>query len=249
MNLSRRQAQWDELANRDPFWTILASPGKAGNRWETEEFFRTGIAEIERAIQRISKLPVKQPHIRALDFGCGVGRLTQALSTHFERVDGVDISPTMVELANKFNRYKETCHYHVNGADNLALFGADSFDFIYSRLVLQHIPPRITRRYLREFVRVLRPGGVLLFQLPAGPVNRALRVFPQGLLDGTFNLTRNSYRRLFRIRPLGWEMHWIPRPKVEQVLTESGGTLLRIDADDLVEGKLTNLDYVVTKPG
>jgi len=39
-------------------------------------------------------------------------------------------------------------------------------DFVYSRLVLQHIHPRYVRQYLAEFVRVLRNDGVLVFQLP-----------------------------------------------------------------------------------
>ncbi len=51
------------------------------------------------------------PKRRALDFGCGVGRLTQALARHFNIVDGVDIAPSMIELANQFNRSGGRCRY------------------------------------------------------------------------------------------------------------------------------------------
>ena len=72
----------------------------------------------------------------------------------------------MVELAKQFNRVGEKCAYQRNTQPNLALFEDGSFDFIYSTIVLQHIDPQLTQAYLREFIRVLRAGGVLVFQLP-----------------------------------------------------------------------------------
>jgi hypothetical protein len=44
---------------------------------------------------------------------------------------------------------------------------AASFDFIYSDIALQHIPPDQSRAYIAEFLRVLRPGGLAVFQLTA----------------------------------------------------------------------------------
>ena len=43
-------------------------------------------------------------HGTALDFGCGVGRLTHALAPHFERTYGVDVSSTMIEQAQAARR-------------------------------------------------------------------------------------------------------------------------------------------------
>ena len=104
---------------------------------------------------------------RALDFGCGIGRLTQAMAAHFRRCDGVDIARSMIDAANRYNRYADTCRYHLNTSGDLALFADGTFTFVFTVLVLQHMEPARAKRYVREFMRVLAPGGLLVFQLPS----------------------------------------------------------------------------------
>ncbi len=48
---------------------------------------------------------------KALDFGCGVGRLTQALADYFNEVAGVDVSPTMVNKALEYNKKPTKFHF------------------------------------------------------------------------------------------------------------------------------------------
>jgi SAM-dependent methyltransferase len=103
----------------------------------------------------------------ALDFGCGLGRLTQALAEHFEHVIGVDIAPSMIRQARDLNRVGERCEYVVNDAADLRILGERRFDLITSSIVLQHIHPKYSLDYIREFVRLLEPGGLLLFDLTA----------------------------------------------------------------------------------
>jgi len=103
----------------------------------------------------------------ALDFGCGVGRLTQALCQYFERCIGVDIAGSMIKLAWKYNRFGDRCHYLVNDVGDLRMFEDGHFDFIYSNIVLQHIPSEYSTHYIREFVRLLSPGGMAVFQMPS----------------------------------------------------------------------------------
>ncbi|WP_420485333.1 class I SAM-dependent methyltransferase [Iningainema tapete] len=103
----------------------------------------------------------------ALDFGCGVGRLSQAMVQYFETVHGVDISPSMLKLADKYNQHGSKCKYHLNDQDNLKLFPDNYFDFIYSKITLQHMEPQYSRRYIREFLRILAPQGLLIFQIPS----------------------------------------------------------------------------------
>jgi SAM-dependent methyltransferase len=57
----------------------------------------------------------------------------------------------------------------VNPADDLRLFPDNSFDLVYSNIVLQHMEPRYSESYIGEFIRVLKPGGMTYFQLPAEP--------------------------------------------------------------------------------
>ena len=88
MKLDELQQQWDELGRENPFWAILTG----NQKWELDQFFLSGDIEVARVIRYIEKLGLRVRRQRALDFGCGVGRLTQALCSHFYRCDGVDIA-------------------------------------------------------------------------------------------------------------------------------------------------------------
>ena len=170
MNLSGLQQTWDELATKDAMWAVLTGPLATARSWDHDAFFATGVAEIESVLDRVRRAGVIPRFHRALDFGCGPGRLTQALAGQFERADGVDISSTMIALAHDFNRLGDRCHYHLNQTDRLAGFDDATFDFVYSVITLQHMEPQYSRRYIEEFFRVLRPGGVVVFQLPGEPI-------------------------------------------------------------------------------
>ena len=117
----------------------------------------------------LRSLGLNVPARRALDFGSGLGRTTQALADHFDEVVGVDVAPSMIEQARQHNRHGTRCAFLLHQSDDLGLFGEGDFSFVYSNIVLQHIRPRYTRRYVREFLRVLSADGVALFQLPSHP--------------------------------------------------------------------------------
>jgi SAM-dependent methyltransferase len=105
---------------------------------------------------------------RALDFGCGAGRLSRALGRYYGEVLGLDIAPSMIELARSLHREHDHCRFAVNERDDLSDLPDASFDLVLTLLVLQHMRPEYALRYVREFVRVLRPGGVLVMQVPSG---------------------------------------------------------------------------------
>ncbi len=171
MELSDLQRHWDRFGSDDPLWAILTAPDKKNNKWDPAEFFQTGCDEIQGVMQYLASLNQhpnrNSSQARAMDFGCGVGRLTQAMCEHFARCDGVDIAPSMIDGARRFNRFGDRCQYHINGKSDLTLFPDGAFDFIYSNIVLQHMEPRYSQGYVREFIRLLSPGGVAVFQLPS----------------------------------------------------------------------------------
>src|SRR5690606_35788662 len=138
-----------------------------GGRWDQEKFFQTGVGDIHRYFE--SFFLSCHPNLKrgvALDFGCGVGRLTRPLSQHFEICIGVDISSTMVERANALKQQEKQI-FLLNQREDLGMFASGSFDLVFTLIVLQHMEPDLHQAYLREFARILRPGGGLLFQLPA----------------------------------------------------------------------------------
>jgi SAM-dependent methyltransferase len=170
--LKELQKNWDDFGRTDPLWAICTIPNKKGNRWIEDEFFETGKVEISEIIRYIESLDISIPYRKALDFGCGVGRISQALANYFDVVYGVDIAPSMIDLAKKYNVYGDRCRYHLNETDDLKLFQDNYFDFIYSSITLQHIRPRCMKNYIKEFLRVLNRGGLLIFQLPSDCIER-----------------------------------------------------------------------------
>jgi SAM-dependent methyltransferase len=162
MSLETLKNNWESLAERDALYAILTDHRRAGGKWDVPEFMATGEAEIVTVMDHLAGIGYIPNHAgKALDFGCGVGRVTQALAPRFTSCVGVDISGQMIDKARSLNRYSH-CRYLANSGEQLP-FADDSFSFIYSNIVLQHVPRRFSTAYLREFVRVLAPGGILAF--------------------------------------------------------------------------------------
>ena len=166
--LERLQEHWNAFGEQDPLWAILSDPAKRGRGWEKdlEEFFASGRVEVDDVLRVLADRGVALQNGRALDFGCGVGRLTRALAERFDPCDGVDLAASMIERARELNEDGERMRFHHNPAPDLRLFDDKSFDFILSLIVLQHMEPKLMRGYMREFMRVLRPRGVAFFNVP-----------------------------------------------------------------------------------
>lgn len=162
---------WDSAAREDAFFNILTHPGKQNGEWDPEDFFGRGVTEINEVLDRLSGLGVGQNKHRALDFGCGVGRLTQALGDRYRIAFGVDVSEEMVVQAREWanDRGRDNCRYHHNPEPDLSLYKPGVFDLVYSMITLQHMPNELQRAYIEEFLRIIKPDGLAVFQVPAGP--------------------------------------------------------------------------------
>ena len=185
MRLEQVRSDWTVLGSADPLWAVLVSPDARHHGWSPEQFLATGRIEIDRVLAHIDALGLRPGHARALDFGCGVGRLTNALATHFDHVVGVDISPTMLETARTLVS-DERCEFVENDAPHLERFADDSVDLAVSSLVLQHMPPDLAEHMLGELIRVTRPGGVVVVQVAEQPDlsarGLATRVLPRSAM-------------------------------------------------------------------
>lgn len=209
---------WDRLAEHDAMWAILTDPSKAGGGWTAEEFFATGRTEAARVLAGLAEaVPSFDPaKAVALDFGCGIGRLTQAFGARFAHAIGIDISAAMLARAESRNADKGRLTFVLGNPAGLPLADA-SVDFAYSGIVLQHIPRPMQETYLREFFRVLRPGGLAWFQTPSRHARDLGTIFYGQVATGG--------------GPAQIELHMLPRPVVEAIVAESGGELLRVSAD------------------
>jgi SAM-dependent methyltransferase len=243
-DLRRLERVWEGLAKRDPMGAILADPTRKGNKWDSDEFFETGIGEINTVLDHVRSEELT-PDFRgsALDFGCGVGRLTQALASRFARVFGVDISATMVELAQQHNRFPNSCRYMCNAASTLP-FGDEEFSFIYSSIALQHVEPRYIERYIAEFLRVLSPGGILVFQVADQRKGESLR-----RLAGHM---RRQARRPLELA--GWleglmEVHCLTEARVRAILASESCRIADIRiTNSLARDFNGDLHYLAAEP-
>src|SRR3990167_747798 len=257
MNLKDLQKNWNVFGKNDPFWAILTHPDKKGRKWKTEEFFETGTREID-GIMKYAKQLNTISYKKALDFGCGVGRLTQALANYFDDVCGVDIAPSMIDLANRYNKYDKKCRYYLNTIDDLRLFDDNSFDFIYSSIVLQHMKPEYSKNYIKEFLRTIAPRGTIIFQMPSGLVSEFDSVFKANITPINMFETmdvRSKKTLLIRVKNISqdaWNVsdnirlgnHWLDKKENIIILDDASARLTK----DLMPGDEIDLYLNIMAP-
>lgn len=249
LRLARLRFHWNRFARRDPLWAILTDPHKKHGGWALDEFFQTGEDEVARLTDQLKGIGVGLPTGRALDFGCGIGRVTSALAKRFDQVVGVDVAPTMIDLARRQNADGTGCTFVLNNSPDLRQFSDQSFDFVYSKLVLQHMHPQLAKGYLRELLRVLSPTGLFVFQLPTPtehPVvgGRLKRSVPMPLVA--------IYRRIKKLLLFGvefpkMEVHGMRKDEVAQVVEEESGSIIDVLPDQSHGDESRGFLYVVRK--
>jgi SAM-dependent methyltransferase len=164
--LERERDRWDKLA-RDPYYAVLNEDGFRLGHAEARALARFSAAGEEDAARTLDEIrrfidPTFHP-ARAVDFGCGVGRLTIPLARVCDQIIGVDISATMLEEARKY------CA--AAGARNVQFVTSQEYfsrpegdgaaiDFVHSYIVFQHIPPKAGLWMADFLLRQLVPGGI-----------------------------------------------------------------------------------------
>jgi cyclopropane fatty-acyl-phospholipid synthase-like methyltransferase len=184
----------------------------ASHDHETEEKFAAGGRRDADLIFEFSGLDPDKRHGRALEIGCGIGRLMRPMADRFERVCGVDVSPEMTRQAAA--RMRDA---GVGDRASLLVVEGDGriptdekFDLIYCYTVFQHIRRRDTRRYLAEVRRLLAGSGVAVLHF----------VEPFGI--------RRNLQALLHIDPPAWDtlrFRYFRRGEVERLCRKNGLTV------------------------
>lgn len=162
--MANTDSAWESFGKLEPYYGVFSKPYFLTKNLSGEVrdvFFATGEKHVDDvlAIVRESLAPDFAPR-RALDFGCGVGRVAIPLARRAKEVVGVDVSESMLAEA------RHNCE--ARGVSNLALVRSDDrlsaltgeFDFIHSFVVFQHIPRKRGEALLDALLGRLAPNGV-----------------------------------------------------------------------------------------
>src|SRR5260370_42704918 len=136
---ARMRRDWNARAREDAGYYVAF-----GRRDQDDAgFFATATEVINGLEWELRRVPaLERARWRALEIGCGPGRLMRPMSRHFAEIHGVDVSDEMIALARQKLRDIPNAHPHATDGSSLARFENESFEFVYSYAVFQHIPSR-----------------------------------------------------------------------------------------------------------
>jgi ubiquinone/menaquinone biosynthesis C-methylase UbiE len=179
---------WDERARRDAF-RYIASWRK---NWDEKSFFESGEQDYLRLVHPILEKFRFDPASKSMaELGCGTGRMTRSFAQRFQSVIAVDISEEMQSRAKGYLRSFANIRWVLSSGGTISGVESSSVDFVFSYLVLQHMPTKeVVFSSVQEMIRMLRPGGAFLFQFNGSDqptMNRKGRAI-SGVLDGMASL-------------------------------------------------------------
>ena len=240
----RFKKQWESLGSTDPYWAVLASPSKMNRKWDKDVFFQTGVREISAVLDKVSGFGVGLNFGLALDYGCGVGRLCRALSSSFEKVIGVDFSSSMLTEAKAVNDKFKNIQFVQNSGKDISHVAEHSVDFLYSNIALQHAETGVQLLLLKEFIRVLQPGAVLVVQTPSHPNIRTLSGLVHLFLGNPIvNLAKMVLFGPGRVM----EMHTVKKQKVINLFETEQMSILDIEKNNLAGKAFISYTYYAQK--
>ena len=160
--------KWDDFAKKNPEYYILTRDVDYSTREGKRIFFESGKKFTNKTLKNVSPLlPDKE---RALEIGCGIGRLTLPHSNYFDEVIAVDIAPTMLaklkENAAKFG------HENIKTYISSERWWQFKISYAYSYLVFQHIEDvGIIEQYISRIASCLKRGGIAQIQFDTRNTN------------------------------------------------------------------------------
>jgi SAM-dependent methyltransferase len=154
---------WEQYGKSDPYFGVLSHDRyRRANMSEAavREFFESGEAHVRQTLASCERyLGADLPRVKALDFGCGVGRLTLPLARRFASVVGIDVSTSMIAeaRARAGTLQLDNVSFCTSLEELAALRG--TFSFVNSYIVLQHVSPARGLKYVSDMLSLLSSDG------------------------------------------------------------------------------------------
>lgn len=210
--------EWRHFGETEPHWSVVTGDEfkPASIAENIDAFYELGRDDVFYIICALKRNGVwKGEGVTALDFGCGVGRLSLALAPHVSHVTGIDISPA--HLVHAKQRAEQT------GIGNVAFNPIGTiqeidllpkFDLIISLIVLQHNPPPVMVELLKKLLSRLAAGGTAVIQIPTYIVGQRFTVADY----------------LSNAQP-SMEMNAVPQRVIYEVIDQSGCKVIEVRED------------------
>jgi len=162
--MDKIEKKWEYFGETNPYFAVSTfDKFKSENLDDAAlvDFFESGEEYVERIWQEIESnfQPNFKPR-KAIDFGCGVGRITLPIAKRCEAVIGIDISENMLKEARQNSEKFNLNNVDFVKGDNDLTKVSGQFDFIHSFIVFQHIKPKIGEEIFKKFVEMLSDGGI-----------------------------------------------------------------------------------------
>ena len=159
------QRDWEQRAEEDAINAVM------GKTIGWEQFWASGERLCADLVDpHLPSLTTNPSEQTVLEIGCGLGRLLRPLSQRFRRAIGTDISTTMVEKGRELHPGSEYPGIEFVATDGASLGDIDdaSVDLVVCFRVFFPVPSKqVIASYLRESLRVLKPGGGFLIEMPS----------------------------------------------------------------------------------
>jgi 2-polyprenyl-3-methyl-5-hydroxy-6-metoxy-1,4-benzoquinol methylase len=183
---------WEHYGKTDPYYGVLTQDRFTSDRLNEDakkEFFESGKRYVDDVLNIVhdSLDPTFRP-TRALDFGCGVGRLALPLAAKCNAVVGVDVSESMLAVARENALQQGLSNVTFAKSDDALSRVSGTFDFVHSFIVFKHIPTRRGTVIFKRLIDLLKEDGV-------------------GVLHVTYSFASTMPRER---RLLNWARHSIP---------------------------------------
>ena len=167
--MDKIKKSWNYWGENDPYYAVTTfDKFRKENLTESskEDFFQTGYEHLAKVWDEIENSLVEnfKPR-RALDFGCGVGRVVIPLAERCEEVVGVDISELMIEEAVRNCEERNIVNTEFLQTDKFLSGTVGEFDFIHSFIVFQHINPILGEKILIKTIESLAVDGIGVIHL------------------------------------------------------------------------------------
>jgi 2-polyprenyl-3-methyl-5-hydroxy-6-metoxy-1,4-benzoquinol methylase len=229
--LAHIESVWTVYGATEPHWSVVSTSAFRADVIDQniQAFHDSGRNEVENLKRLLNRTSIDPSTFQvALEYGCGVGRVTRWLANVFPVVYGVDISTNHLSLAKSYfqqegvNNIKTILIQSLQNIDALP-----RYDFLYSKIVLQHNPPPVIYLILNKLCEKLNPGGSGVLQIPTYCLNYTFKA--SDYVESMEQINR-------------MEMHVLPQPVIFDVLARHHCHCREVSRDHLV----TTMDYVST---